>query len=302
MKKKIIPVSLIILFSIVLWGSVSLSGEYVSTIQVPIQLIDLPQNYTSGFISEKEVYIRVKSKGWEIAKIELGGEFEFNISVHRKIGKRKIDLRNEIQNNGWLSTFQVLEVVPSQIECDVDKIATKEVTVAGNFNIEYKTGFGSASDPIIYPITITVSGPASVLKNLDTVRTEYREFLNVNAPLNEEIHLEKISGFEYSQQTCSVQLDVQKIVDRSFDFLMVEIRNVPPSKELILYPSRINVILKGGIIKLGKLTNDSIKAYVDYWDVLRSEGEPVEPVIEYPPFTTLSDVVPKKLEYVIKQY
>ncbi len=286
-----------------LWGAVSLSNEYVTTIQVPIKLIDLPRNYTSGYVSDKDVYLRVKSKGWEIAKIELGGESEFNVSVHNKIGKSKIDLRDEVQNNSWLTTaFQVLDVVPYQIECNVDKKVSKDVTVAGNFKIEYKDGFGSASEVQISPRTIKVFGPASVLQNLDTIKTEYHEFLNLSDPVNDEVKLEEISGLEYSQNSCNVQIEVQKIVDRSFNDLFVEIRNVPASKELILYPSKISIVLKGGINKLGKLTNDSVKAYVDYWDVMRNQGEPVEPVIEYPPFTTLVDVIPKKLEYVIKQY
>lgn len=303
MKKKIIPVSLIILFSIVLWGSVSLSGDYVTTVSVPIRLIDLPKNYTSGYVSDKEVYIRIKSKGWEIAKIELGGEFEFVVSVHKKVGKSRLDLRHELQNNNWLtSTFQVLEIVPTHIECNVDKIISKEVSIAGNFKIDFKDGFGSASEIKIVPNRIKVFGPVSILQGLDTIRTEYSEFLNLSDPVNEEVKLEEMTGINYSQNSCTIQFEVQKIVDRSFNYLPVEIRNVPSSKELILYPSKINVVLKGGINKLGKLSNDSIKVYIDYWDIMRNNGEPIDPVVEYPSFTTLVDVVPKKLEYVIKQY
>lgn len=303
MKKKIIPISLIVLFSIVLWGSVSLSGEYITTVTVPIKLIDLPNNYTTGYISDKTVYLRVKSKGWDLAKITLGGDYEFNVSAHRKMGRRKIDLRNEIQNNGWLtSTFQVLEIVPSQVECDIDKIVSKEVYISGNFNIQYKEGYGTAAGVQLNPDKIKIYGPVSILQNIDSVKTEFKEFLNVSEPIDEELKLPDIEGIQYSRSVCTLQVDVQKIVDRSFENLLVEIRNVPPTKELILYPSKIDVVLKGGINTLGKLTNDSIKVYVDYWSVMRDEGQPVEPVIECPPFTEVIDVKPKKLEYIIKQY
>ena len=179
MKKKIIPLSFIILFSVVLWGSVSLSSDYIATITVPLKLIDLPSNYTTGYVSSKEVYLRVKSKGWELAKILLGGEYEFNVSVHRKIGNRKIDLRNEIENNSWLtSTVQVIEIVPSQVECEVDKIISKTVAVVGNINIIYEQGFGSAADIKLSPTQIKIYGPASILGSIDTIRTEYIEFAN----------------------------------------------------------------------------------------------------------------------------
>ena len=43
------------------------------------------------------------------------------------MGKFKVDLRNDIQNNNWLtSTYQVLEIVPAQVECVVDKKVSKE--------------------------------------------------------------------------------------------------------------------------------------------------------------------------------
>jgi YbbR domain-containing protein len=303
MKKKIIPISLIILFSIVLWGSVSLSGEFIATINVPIELVDLPNNYTTGYISNKDVYMRVKSKGWEIAKIFLGTENKFDVSVHRKMGRRKIDLKDEIQNNGWLtSSVQVLEIVPSQVECDVDKIVSKNVAVTYNLDVKYKEGYGLASDIILSPSVVKIYGPYSILQNIDTVETEYMELVDVNEPIDTEIKLKEIEGISYSSTACNLQMDVQKIVDRSFEDIVVDIRNVPTSKELILYPSKISVVIKGGINNLGRLTNDSIKAYVDFWTVMRNEGEPIEPTIEYPSYSSLVDIKPRKLEYVIKQY
>jgi hypothetical protein len=303
MKKKIIPISLIILFSIVLWGSVSLSGEFITTINIPIQLVDLPNNYTTGYISNKDVYLRVKSKGWEIAKILLGTKNKFDVSMHRKMGRRVIDLKNEIQNNGWLtSSAQVLEIVPSQVECDVDKIISKNVAVACNMDIKYKDGYGLASDIVLSPSIIKIYGPYSILQNIDTVETEYMELLDIYEPADMEIKLKEMEGIRYSSNTCNIQIDVQKIVDRSFEDLVVEVRNVPTSKELILYPSKVSVVLKGGINNLGRMTNDSIKAYVDFWTVMRNEGEPIEPTIEYPSYSSLVDIKPKKLEYVIKQY
>ena len=65
------------------------------------------------------------------------------------------------------------------------------------------------------PDSVKVTGPASVLEKLDTIKTEYRDFANISDPVNEELNLENIEGLEYSINKCSsVQFDVQKIVDR----------------------------------------------------------------------------------------
>ncbi|MBS3943970.1 MAG: hypothetical protein KGZ42_00595, partial [Melioribacter sp.] len=64
MKKKLIPIIVITFFSIIMWGSISLSGEFTTTLKVTVVIIDLPKNYTKGAISESEIYLRLRGKGW----------------------------------------------------------------------------------------------------------------------------------------------------------------------------------------------------------------------------------------------
>lgn len=125
---------------------------------------------------------------------------------------------------------------------------------------------------------------------------------NISDDVDVKINLEKIDHVSIAEEKVRMKFAVQKIVDKSFEDITVEIRNVPSTKELTLFPSRVSVVLRGGINILGRLTNDSIKVYIDYWNIMRNQEEEIEPVIEFPSYTTLVDVRPKKLEYVIKQY
>jgi len=303
MKNKIIPITFIIIFSLILWGSVTLSEYYVEIITVPIELVDLPKNYSPSYLSNPEITLKVKAKGWELATLILTGEHSFYVSAHHRIGKFKVDLRNEIENNLWLtSAFNVLEISPVIFEYEIDKTVTKKVSIKPNVKINFAENYDLVSDIILTPSEVEISGPASILQNVNYVETDSVVFNNVNEKIVYEINLKSINGVNFSINKCKIEFDVQKIVERAFDDLFVEIRNVPPSKELNLYPSKVSVILRGGINRLGKLTNDSIKVYVDYWDAIRSEENMIEPVVEIPEFTKLLDVKPKKLEFIIKQY
>jgi YbbR domain-containing protein len=303
MKKKVISISVVILFSTFLWGSVTLSGDFITTIKVPVELIDLPQNYTTGSLSNKEVFIRIRAKGWDFAKLNISGNVEFSISARKKVGKQKTDLRNEIENNNWLtSSFHIIEIAPAFIDFEVDKILTKKVFVRQNLKVEFEQGYGLASEVNITPSEVEISGPFSVIEKIDTILTEFKEFNNISEKFSSELSFAELKGIKIDTKVCLVEFDVQKIVDKSFDDIIVELRNVPPSKELVLFPSKISIVLKGGINKIGRLTNDSIKAYVDFWQVLRSSSETIKPVILIPNNTTLIDLRPKKLEFVIKQY
>jgi len=270
---------------------------------VPIELVDLPKNYSPSYLSNPEITLKVKAKGWELAKLILTGEHSFYVSAHHRIGKFKVDLRNEIENNLWLtSAFNVLEISPAIFEYEIDKTVTKKVSIKPNVKINFAENYDLVSDIILTPSEVDISGPASILQNVNYVETDSVVFNNVNEKIVYEINLKSINGVNFSINKCKIEFDVQKIVERAFDDLFVEIRNVPPSKELNLYPSKVSVILRGGINRLGKLTNDSIKVYVDYWDAIRSEENMIEPVVEIPEFTKLLDVKPKKLEFIIKQY
>ncbi len=303
MKNKIIPITFIIIFSLILWGSVTLSEYYVEIITVPIELVDLPKNYSPSFISNPGISLKVKAKGWELAKLILTGEHSFFVSAHHRIGKFKVDLRNEIENNIWLtSSFNVLEISPVIFEFEIDKTVTKKVPIKTNIKINFAENYDLVSDITLTPNEVEISGPASILQNINYAETDSVVFNNVNEKVVYEVNLKSINGVKFSINKCKLEFDVQKIVERAFDDLFVEIRNVPPSKELNLFPSKVTVILRGGINRLGKLTNDSIKVYVDYWEAVRSEENLIEPVIEIPEFTKLLDVKPKKLEFVIKQY
>jgi YbbR domain-containing protein len=302
MKKKIITISVIAFFSIALWVSVSLSAVFVTTVKVPVKFTDLPINYTVSNASITEVELQLKGRGWELAKLIWGSEVDFDISIHRRIGHRKNDMNDLIKANAWLtSSFQVLEITPSQIEYDVEKIVSKSVSLIKNFKLEFKPGYGLSSEVKINPETVEIYGPSTLLKNLDSIRTEYKEILNVADNVKINLQIETPEGISTTAKMCTIEFEVQKIVDKTFENLIVETRNVPSSKELILYPGKINVILRGGINKLGRLTNDSIKAYVDYWSALREENGTIEPTIEVPVFTKHVGTIPNKLEYIIKQ-
>jgi len=303
MKKTIIPISFIIILSIILWGSVSLSGDFVSSITIPIQITNTPDNYTLGNITHKEVTIRLKGKGWELARVGLAGGEDFLVSANKKIGKIRANLRNHVEINPWLtSSFQILDISPAIVEYEIDKMITKKVNIKHNGLIEFRSGFGFASAIELTPNEVEISGPASLLQNIDTVKTDSLKLNNIAEDVNVDIKLAHIDHATFNQNVFKLSFTVQKIVDKSFDELPVEIRNVPSTKGLSLFPSKVNVVLRGGINILGRITNDSIKVYIDFWSVMRSEDDVVEPIIEIPSYTTIVDVRPKKLEYVIKQY
>jgi hypothetical protein len=91
-------------------------------------------------------------------------------------------------------------------------------------------------------------------------------------------------------------------VEKTFDNIIVDQKGVPAAKELLIIPSKISIVLRGGINILGRLTNNEIKAYVNFDDALNDKTGSVEPKIAVPNTVTVIDIKPKKLDYIIKHY
>ena len=82
------------IFSVILWGSISLSDIYYTNIDVKLTLTNFPKGYTTGSILPDELKIRVKGEGWRLVSINVGPETEFKVSVGDDSGWHHINLYN----------------------------------------------------------------------------------------------------------------------------------------------------------------------------------------------------------------
>ncbi|AFN75132.1 YbbR family protein [Melioribacter roseus P3M-2] len=302
MKNKLLPIISVVIISIVLWGSIALSEDYICGINAPVELSDLPQQYAPFFLSGESVYVRLKGKGWELAKICMGGEHKFYVSSPQSKGRHTMNLKNEFENNPWIgSSVSVVEIIPSEIKLRIEDRVTKKAPVEKNFKISFAQGFGLASEVEFIPDSVVVSGPESILKNVESVKTDTIKFENVNESQEGEVDLLLVNGIEYSTDRCKFKFDVEKIIVLEFKDIPVKILNTPPDKELLIFPVKINVILRGGLNKLGRLSKEDIKVFADYRDALGDDEEMLVPRIIIPKYTELVGAVPSKLKYIIRE-
>ena len=301
MKLNIFIASLI--FSIILWGSISLSDEYYAIIKVTPKLINFPKGYTSGTELPDKVSIRVKGKGWRLVTVNLSSDTEYLISVGADSGKQLIDVYNNLSNNRWIqSDLELIDISPDTISVMVEKIISKKVPVIANLNIDYREGFGLAV-PVIQNIdSVVVSGPRSKIRKLKDIETEELKLTGVDNKIVTELNLPNLSGFKYNTDKIEVNLDVQKIVEKQFDDIEVEVLDVPPDREVVLLPNKISCSIRGGIQVLGKLPGDQFKSFVFYNEVVKDTLGSIAPNVEIPANTKFLFIKPERLRYIIKTF
>ena len=302
-KKNLHIIIISIIFSIILWVSISLSNDYYATFKIPLKLVNFPEGYTIGSKIPDYISVKLKGEGWKLAVLKLGRETNYVVTAGKETGKRFINLYNYLVDNQWLSSdIEVIDISPDTLSYDVEKIASTNAEIIPNINLNFKPGFGLATPMTIKPETTIVFGPVSKIKNLRAVTTEKLSLNNLDDKVDEKVPLEKIPEMSFSSSNVNVILDVQKIVDKNFDNLDVKIIDVPSDRNVVLLPNKISVGLRGGVDVLAKLDNSQISASVNYREVVLDTLGSVAPKISLPGNTSLIYIKPERLRYIIKKF
>ncbi|MBK7378192.1 MAG: hypothetical protein IPJ03_04185 [Ignavibacteriales bacterium] len=292
-----------VIFSIIIWGSISLSSDYFAVIEVPLKLVNIPKGLTSGSVMPDKILIKVKSKGWKLISMNVASPAEFVVPLSVDSGFKFINLNNYLSENNWLSEdMQVMDIIPDTISFYIESIGTKKLPIEANLNLNFKTGYGLASEIKFIPDSVMVTGPKSILKGMKSINTERSTYNNLSEKIVERIEVKKLRGFSYSADNLLMSLDVQAIIDKSFEEIPVKVLNVPPDREVVLIPNLITVSVLGGIEVLGKLSENDFSASIEYGEVVVDSTGTVSPEIDFPDNTQLIYIKPERLRYVITKF
>ncbi len=303
MRKKLNIFIASVFFAIALWASISLSDVYYTNIDVKLTLTNYPPGYTTGSVLPEKIRLRVKGQGWRLVSINVGPESEYRVSVNDDSGKINISLSNYLESNRWLlSDVEIIEIYPDSLKFFVERIISKKLPVVSGLNLEFKPGYGLASDIVFVPDSVTASGPASILTWMRDIKTSEKQLSMLDLKTETDASLPALQGFSFSINNIDVTLDVQRIVDKQFENIPVDVIDKPSGKEVVLLPNKIGFNLRGGIEILGKLKPDQFQAYVKYQTLLRDTTGSVTPELLLPKNVTLQYLKPDRLRYVIRSF
>jgi YbbR domain-containing protein len=302
-KKKLNIFIASIIFSFLLWGSISLSDYYYTNVDVKLSLVNFPKNYTTGSKLPDKVTLKVKGQGWKLVSFNVGSDADFKVSVNHDSGKKVISVYNYLESNRWLlSDVDIISIHPDTLSFYVEKIITRKLPVIPDLDLDYKPGYGLAQDIIVKPDSVIVHGPTSILKTIKGVKTEKMSFTPLDSKTDASIQLASMRGFSFNTDLINLTLDVQKIVDKNFENIPIEVLDVPPGKEVLLIPNKIGINARGGIEVLGRLKENQFRAFIHYRDVVMDTTGSVTAFIDKPRNVIIQFLKPERLRYIIKSF
>ena len=303
MKKKIPLLIISIAFSVIIWGTISLSEEYYANVNVPLRVVGLPDGFSIGSDIPENITIKLRGIGWKLFAVNIGKDVAYNISVKGDSGFVQIKLMDHLTDNRWmLSELDIIDIVPNSLSFSIERRVKKKLPIVADLNLDYKAGYGLAKLVVLEPDSIVIDGPQSVVSSLTEIKTKEIKLSSLDKLIIKNIGFIYLPGTSYGTKFVSVNLDVQRIVDKQFDDIDIEVLDVPPDRDVILLPNKISCNVRGGIEILGKLDKDQFRAFVFYRDVVLDTLGNVIPHIELPVNTTLKYIKPERLRYIIKKF
>lgn len=302
MKKNLHIVIIALIFSSILWISITLSEEYYSTYKIPVRIINTPAGYTLASDLPTTLSVKLKGVGWRLTGISIGSDTYFNISARNDSGRIKANVYANLVENPWLSSdITVIDISPDTVTFFVEKTISKNLPVVPKTDLNFKSGFGLASKIKVSPDSVLVTGPKSLIEKMSSITTEKISL----AQLDNQRTVK--AGFSNKKlqtdfPTVMLHLDVQRIVDKDIADIKVEVIDVPEDRDVVLLPNTITCLIKGGVNVLGRIKSEDFKAFVQYRDVLLDTVGSVAPTIQPPENVEVLSLRPDRLRYVIKKF
>lgn len=303
MKNKISIIVLSVLFSIIIWGSVTLSEQFFTSQDVNVKVVNQPEGYSCGEVNPETLSLKIKAKGWQLLSLNLGSDLEYMVSAENDSGVFSIDPFNEINENRWISSgINVLEINPRNVSFKVEQLKFRKVRIEPVTDLTFSDGYGLATPIKIFPDSVVVAGPASLVDKMTSVKTKIVEAMMLDQKTAVISELETPTGFKLERNQVQLSFDVQKIVEKSFNNIKVVINDVPEDKEIVLLPNTVECNIRGGINILGKVSENQITAYINYREIVYDTLGSIQPELAIPENTTLVYIKPELLNYIIKKF
>lgn len=146
----------------------------------------------------------------------------------------------------------------------------KKVPVYPVHILRYDPQYIGAGPLTVEPDSVVLYGEPGYLDNIDMVMTEVIRLADIRSNVHGSVRLERVKGIRMSTESVRYSQSVTRYVEVS-SVVSIQTRNVPPDKELRIYPSTAEVTFRCVFPMSSDVTGD-VRFYVDYNDFMNSLG------------------------------
>ena len=284
---------------------VKLSNNYTQTLNFELSPTGLKSNEV--IISEvpKSINVTISGRGFELLKYYIEKPvIEVDFSQLRKNNTQYVWSESEQLDkiiNHFDSKIVVKSINPDTVVFPFDSQFIKKVPVMVIVNPTFAVGFDLIDDFRSSPDSITVTGPESMLKIINSVSTKKIELNEINSAVDFSVELNispSLSQLNFSHQSVSVVANVGKFTEGMVN-VPVTIVNVPEDLIINFFPKEISVVFYSSLEAYANINEADFTVECDF-NLLTADNNYLNPVLVKQPLDVkTAQLKITQLEFII---
>lgn len=297
-----------VFFSIVtavfLWFFVVSDNYFEHVVNVPIYLVNRPAGWILTNPVQENAQVLFRGTGKSLLSLGYRNKhilLDLEEQSHARTFNLNIGRIKGIAINQSLVPIRILN--PDSIHIALDRYAEKKVPVKSDLQIQPMDGYVQVGTLSFKPDSITIGGPAVVVRNIQSVKTIDFSYNNLIKPLSRKIKLAppSTSTVVYDQNQIEFEVDIERLGERVMERIPVYVDQIPMGIEVSVVPSTLNITVQGGVNLLSELHPSDIKATVNYRHLNRYANQRIPATIELPEGITFTQVKPPFFKLIINR-
>lgn len=287
------------------WFAVVTENIYEYDVDIPIVPVNVPDGKLLAHDLPAKAHVRFEGKGRALLSLLFSHEARLVLDLSNVRRRQAFPLQRQMVHSrrGGVELNPLQIIYPDTVWVRLTNLLEKPVRVSALVKITPQPGYTVMPPFHLLPDSIHLSGPEEIVRNLDSVNTEYREFSNVQHNISARLSLQKFPAApEVTLSTASVQFDaeIQKLIEVTLQEIPVQIQNVPSHIKVTPVPSTLSLTVEGGEKLLLNLKKENIIAYIDYARIRDSAIAAHPAYIRTPEGVRYRDVKPALFKLIIE--
>ncbi|MBI1803124.1 MAG: hypothetical protein HY033_05260 [Ignavibacteriae bacterium] len=293
-----------IIFAVLAWISINMSGEYTIVKQMPVVLENMREGRALKYPVPRTVNVWFRGSGWQLAAIHLSPAVKYFIDLSSVGMDNFVITRRDLFEHVKLPiALQPIDVKPDTLILALDDYKEKHVPIATRIVLEFHEGYGQVGLMNITPDSVMIGGSPTLMAKITGWPTIYRKYNDLRASVNEEILLEEPVSYSTTvfSRAIRLQVNVQPFAEKVFTGIPIIATGTPVNREIIFIPPQMNLIVRGGIDQLAKLTDADFQATIEYQKLVDDSSEYIIPALSVPAEVKIVSRKPERLQFIIRK-
>lgn len=292
------------------WLLNSLNKEYTTEIELPLKYRNLPDNFVFEDNMPRQVSAQVKGYGFNILFYSASRESDSVLIDFQQAKRAHSDggMFYKLPTNGALKGH--LDRVPSNVQLikfwedtlfiQVEIRRTKSLPLKAQLKLGFERQHVQDGPIEIEPANVTVNGPASIVDQLDFIALKPIELQDLNSDISIEAEVLLPEGVSVGREKATIFIPVDQTSEVDFE-VALEQRNVPDSLEMLIFPSKVQVVCELPLSKFEILNYRDLVLSVDYLGYENGKTRLPVKVESKPDYVQVKKIDPKRVEVVVKK-